>query len=132
MIRATLSAITLAASLFAIVPTTANAQETAVRFPITQVGDTTFSFRLGEHIWVRQGMRGIVVDPRQQDVLVARFRIASVANGSATAVVTGQTTSVATSHSVLLDVPRKPWYRERSFWLGTAVGAVIGFVIGGL
>ena len=131
MIRATLSALTLVA-LLAIAPTAVRAQETAVRFPITQVGDTTFSFRLGEHVWVRQGMRGIVVDPRQQDVLVARFRIASVANGSATAVVTGQTTSVATSHSVLLEVPTKPWYRQQSFWLGTALGAVIGFVIGGL
>jgi hypothetical protein len=131
MMRAFLSALSLAA-LFVAAPRPAPAQETAVRFSVTQVNDTTFNFRIGEHPWVRQGMRGIVVDPRQQDVLVARFVITGVSSGQATAVITGQTTSVSTSHSVLLEIPRRPWYRQRTFWLGTAVGAVVGFVLGAL
>ena len=131
MMRAFLSAVSLA-TLIAVAPTTAHAQETAVRFTVAQVNDTTFSFRIGEHLWVRPGMRGIVVDPRQQDVLVARFQITGVANGQATAVITGQTTSVSTSHSVLLEIPRRPWYRQRMFWLGTVAGAVIGFALGNL
>lgn len=131
MIRATLSALILVA-LVAIAPTAAHGQETAVRFAVTQVGDTTFSFRVGDQVWVRQGLRGIVVDPRQQDVLVARFRVTRVANGQANAVITGQTTNVSTSHSVLLEIPATPWYKQRLFWLGTAVGAVVGFVVGGL
>ena len=131
MIRSTLSALTLFA-LVAIAPTAVRAQETAVRFTVTQVGDTTFTFRVGDQVWVRQGLRGIVVDPRQQDVLVARFRVTRVANGQANAVITGQTTNVSTSHSVLLEIPETPWYKQRLFWLGTAAGAVIGFVIGGL
>ena len=131
MIRATLSALSLAA-LFALAPSPARAQETAVRFSVTLVGDTTFAFRIGEHLWVRPGMRGIVVDPRQQDVLVARFRITDVASGQANAVITGQTTSVSTSHSVLLEIPSKPWYRQRPFWIGAAAGAVVGFLLGAL
>src|SRR5687767_5152926 len=113
MMRAFLSVLSLAA-LFAIAPRPAAAQETAVRFSVTQVNDTTFNFRTGEHLWVRQGMRGIVVDPRQQDVLVARFVITGVSSGQATAVITGQTTSVSTSHSVLLEIPTRPWYRQRT------------------
>ena len=131
MIRTTLSTLVLFA-LVAIAPASVRAQETAVRFTVTQVGDTTFSFRVGDQAWVRQGLRGIVVDPRQQDVLVARFRVTRVANGQASAVITGQTTNVTTAHSVLLEIPATPWYKERLFWLGTAAGAVIGFVIGGL
>ncbi len=131
MIRPILATLSLAA-LIAVAPSPVRAQETAVRFSVTQVGDTTFSFRVGEHLWVRPGMRGIVVDPRQQDILVARFRVSGVANGQATGVVTGQTTSVSTAHSVLLEMPSTPWYRARTFWLGTAVGAVVGFLLGSL
>ena len=131
MMRAPLFALALVA-LLAVAPAAAPAQETAVRFPVTQVGDTTFGFRVGEHVWVRPGLRGIVVDPRQQDILVARFRITGVSSGQATAVITGQTTSVSTSHSVLLEIPKTPWYRERTFWLGTVVGAVIGFLAASL
>ena len=131
MIRAALSVLSLAL-LVAAAPARIGAQETAVRFSVTQVGDTTFSFRVGEHLWVRAGMRGIVVDPRQQDILVARFRVSGVASGQATAVITGQTTSVSTAHSVLLEMPSTPWYRARTFWLGTAVGAALGFLLGSL
>ena len=129
--RLSLPALSLAA-LFAFAPAQARAQETAVRFPITQVGDTTFSFRLGEQAWVRSGLRGIVVDPRQQDMLVARFRVIAVSGGTANAVVTGQTTSVRIQHSVLLDIPRRPWYKDRLVWIGGAVGVAVGFLLGGL
>jgi uncharacterized membrane protein YoaK (UPF0700 family) len=70
------------------------------------------------------------VDPRQQDMLVARFRVMSVAGDAATAVVTGQTTTLSTQHSVLLDVPRRPWYKQSLFWLGAAVGAAVGALAG--
>jgi hypothetical protein len=33
---------------------------------------------------------------------------------------------------VLLDVPGRPWYKERLFWIGGAVGAVAGLLLGGL
>jgi len=129
--RAALCLFSLTA-LLALAPAGLGAQETAVRFPVTEVGDTTFTFTIGQHQWVRPGQRGIVVDPRQRDVLVARFRVSRVSGGAATATVTGQATSINTSHTVLLDVPQRPWYRSESFWLGTAIGAVAGFLIGSL
>lgn len=131
MMRATLSVLSLAA-LFAVAPTPVRAQETAVRFPVVDIGDTTFTFRVGGQQWVRPGLRGIVVDPRQRDVLVARFRVSNVSGEIARGVITGQATSVNTTHTVLLDVPQRPWYRQRTFWLGTAVGAAVGFLLGGL
>jgi hypothetical protein len=129
--RTALSVLSLAILLGA-APSVARAQETAVRFPVAEVGDTTFTFTVGAQRWVRPGLRGIVVDPRQRDVLVARFRVSSVTGEAALAVITGQATTVSTAHTVLLDVPQMPWYKQRSFWLGTAVGAVVGFLVGGL
>ena len=129
--RAALSVFSLVA-LFALTPARSNAQETTVRFPVTQVGDTTFTFRLGQHEWVRRGLRGIVVDPRQQDVLVARFEIFRVGAGQAQGVITGQTTTLSTQHMVLLDVPPRPWYKERLLWIGAAGGALVGFLLGGM
>src|SRR5688500_14864000 len=128
--RAALSLLSLVA-LFSFSAAPVRAQETAVRFPVVDVADTTFTFRVGGQQWVRPGLRGIVVDPRQRDVLVARFRVNTVNGEIARAVITGQATSVNSSHTVLLDVPQRPWYRQRAFWLGTAAGAVVGFLIGG-
>lgn len=108
----------------------ADAQGAAARFEITVVGDSTFSFPLGNRRWVRPGQRGIVVDPRRGDELVARCRIVTVARDSATALVTGQTTSLDAGHVVLLELPDSPWYRERSFWVGTLSGALLGALIG--
>ena len=130
--RAALSVLSLVAAFLLAVPGSARAQETAVRFPVVDVGDTTFTFRIGDQRWVRTGLRGIVVDPRQRDVLIARFRVSNVNAEIARAVITGQATSVNTSHTVLLDVPRQPWYKQNSFWLGTAIGALAGFLLGGL
>ena len=129
--RAALSLLSLVA-VFAFAPAEIRAQETAVRFPVVDVGDTTFTFRIGAQQWVRPGLRGIVVDPRQRDVLIARFRVSSLNGEIARAVITGQATSVNTSHTVLLDVPRQPWYKQKSFWLGSVVGAVAGFLLGNL
>ncbi len=110
----------------------ARAQGAAARFEITVVGDSTFSFPLGNRRWVRAGQRGIVVDPRRGDELVARCRIVTVQRDSATALVTGQTTGLDVGHVVLLELPNRPWYRARSFWLGTISGAVLGAVIGAM
>lgn len=129
--RAAIVALSLFA-LLAVAPSRARAQETTVRFPVAQAGDTTFSFRAGQQQWVRPGLRGIVVDPRQQDVLVARFRIYNVSQGTAQAVITGQTTTVGTQHMVLLDIPRRPWYKERMLWVGAGAGALLGFLLGSM
>jgi hypothetical protein len=127
--RTALTALSLVV-LLALAPSRGNAQETQVRFPVVEVRDTTFTFRIGPHQWVRPGLRGIVVDPREQDVLVARFRVSGVGGGTARAVVTGQTTSLTSLHTVLLEPPPTPWYRERFFWLGAAAGAIAGFLLG--
>lgn len=104
----------------------AQAQASATRFEITEVGDTTFVVRLGEHDWVRTGLRGIVVDPRRRDVLIARFRVTATSEGEAVALITGQTTVVQTEHVALLTRPETPWYRQRTFWAGLFLGGAIG------
>ena len=106
------------------------AQEAAVRFEIAGVADSTFSFAIGEHDWVKAGQEGIVVDPRRRDALVARFRIQRVQSGMATALVTGQTTALSREHAALVERPAPPFYRQRSFWAGLVLGGVAGFFIG--
>lgn len=106
------------------------AQEASVRFEITQVGDSTFQFPVRRHDWVGSSQQGIVVDPRRRDILVARFRILRVRGGVATALVTGQTTSLMNWHVALLERPQPPWYRQRAFWTGVFMGGVIGVAAG--
>lgn len=108
----------------------AGAQETSVRFEITAVGDTSFLFRPGPHAWVSREQRGIAVDPRRRDVMVARFRVVGVKDGVATAVITGQTTNISTEHVALIVQPSPHWYQRPTFWVGTVVGAIIGAVAG--
>jgi len=115
----------------ALVAETAGAQFRGVRFEITQVGDTTFRFPRGNAAWVKPGETGNVLDPRRRDILVARFRVARIDSGLVTAVVTGQTTRLATEHIAVMDEPQKPWYRSMLFWGGTLVGVVIGALITG-
>jgi len=110
---------------------TANAQFRGVRFEITQVGDTTFRFSRGTAGWVKSGAKGDAVDPRRRDILVARFRVIRVDSGLVTALITGQTTRLATEHIAVMAEPPKPWYRGITFWAGTVFGIVVGALIAG-
>lgn len=125
----------LVAALFALLPLAsrpARAQDvaTAVRFEIAETGDSTFSFFVGGNRWVQRGQRGMTVDPRRRDVLVARFVVLRVASGRATALVTGATSPVSDQHIALLDRPTQPWYRRSEFWWGAILGAAVGLGAG--
>ncbi len=109
----------------------ADAQSRGIRFEITQVGDTTFRFPRGTAGWVKPGLIGHAVDPRQRDILVARFRVVRVDSGQVTALVTGQTTRVATEHIAVLSEPPRPWYRGITFWGGVVFGFVAGIAAAG-
>jgi len=114
-----------------LVAETAGAQFRGVRFEITQVGDTTFRFPRGRAGWVKPGVTGIAVDPRRRDALVAQFEVVRIDSGLVTALVTGQTTRVATEHVVVISEPAKPWYKSLTFWGGTVFGIVIGALLAG-
>ena len=114
-----------------LVAETAGAQFREVRFEITQVGDTTFRFPRGKAGWVKSGTTGIAVDPRRRDALVAQFKVIRIDSGLVTAVVTGQTTRVATEHVVVINEPPKPWWKSITFWGGTVFGIVIGALLAG-
>ena len=123
----------LVAAVLGAVPGEATAQETSARFEIASVGDSTFTLVVGRHPWVRPGQYGIVVDPRQRDILVARFQVLAADSANAMALITGMTTRVTTEHVALLDRPPPPvppWHKRRSFWLGVLLGVVAGFGIG--
>lgn len=118
-------------ALVLVVAAPAEAQFRGVRFEITQVGDTTFRFPRGTAGWLRPGATGVAVDPRRRDILVARFRVARIDSGLVTAVITGQTTRVATEHVAVVAEPPKPWWKGITFWAGTVFGIVIGALIAG-
>ena len=120
----------IGALALALAPSRARAQETAYRFEIASVGDSTVSLSTEKHAWVHVGLKGIAVDPMRHDALVARFVILKVdpAHKRALAVVTGQTTRLTTDHVALIDRPVKKWYAQPTLWIGVAVGAVIGAV----
>jgi hypothetical protein len=100
------------------------------RFEILRARDTTFTFLVRAADWVRPGQRGVVVDPRRRDVLVARFLTVRRAGDSVSAIVTGQTMDVSPEHVALLARPRTGTLHQRSFWLGLLAGAVAGGVAG--
>jgi hypothetical protein len=106
------------------------AQVTGTRFDITDVTDTTISFRKGTAAWIRPGLVGIVVDPRQRDALVARIRIIGVAHDTVAALITGQTTRLGTQHVAILDEPRARFPRTLVFWSGIVIGFVVGAITG--
>lgn len=115
------------------VPSAARAQETSARFEIASAGDSTFTLVVGRHPWVRPGLYGIVVDPRQRDILIARFQVIAADSANAMGLVTGMTTRVTTEHVALLDQPpppAPPWHKRRSFWLGVLFGVAAGFGLG--
>jgi hypothetical protein len=121
----------LSALALALSPMRVRAQETAYRFEITNVGDSTVSLSTERHEWVREGQKGIAVDPVRHDALVARFVIMHVdaVHKRALAIVTGQTTRLTTSHVALIDRPSRKWYAQPTLWIGAAVGAIFGAVI---
>jgi hypothetical protein len=132
LVRQLLVGIVLGVALVA-TPTSLGAQETSARFEIASAGDSTFTLVIGRHPWVRPGLYGIVVDPRQRDVLIARFQIIAADSANAMGLVTGMTTRVTTEHVALIDPPpppEVPWHRRRSFWLGVIVGVAAGFGVG--
>jgi hypothetical protein len=104
------------------------AQQGAYRFGISSAGDSTFTFSVSRNDWVKQGMRGIAVDPARHDALIARFVVTRVASDSAVALVTGQTTRMTTDFVALLERPEKAWYLRPAFWFGGVLGAIIGVV----
>jgi hypothetical protein len=120
----------IAALALLLAPSRAHAQETAYRFEIASVGDSTVSISTEKHEWLRVGQKGIAVDPMRHDALVARFVILKVDTGHkrALAVVTGQTTQLTTNHVALVDRPSKKWYQQPTLWIGAVAGAVIGAV----
>jgi hypothetical protein len=119
-----------AALVLAGAPVRARAQETAYRFEIASIGDSTVTLSTEKHEWVRAGQKGIAVDPMRHDALVARFVILRVdpEQKRALAVVTGQTTRLTTEHVALIDRPSKRWFEQPTLWIGAVVGAVIGAV----
>ena len=125
--------VVVVAALLVIRSHDALAQETSARFEIASAGDSTFTLVVGRHPWVRPGLYGIVVDPRQRDVLIARFQIIAADSANAMGLVTGMTTRVTTEHVALLDKPPPPvppWHKRRSFWLGVLFGVAAGFGLG--
>ena len=122
----------VAAALLALAPRPAGAQvlERTVRLAIIEVGDSTFSFDAGNLRWVKPGERGMAVDPKRRDALVARFSVLEVDAGKATALITGETTRLTPDHVVVLEVPIRPWYRSTLFWSGAVLGALGGLIVG--
>ena len=120
----------LALAVGSAAPRAARAQDTAVRFEIQTVGDSTFTFAASQAPWVARGQKGIAVDPRRRDGLVARFVVLGVDAGVANALILGQSQKVTTDHVVLLRPPRLHWYASKRFWSGALGGLVVGFAAG--
>ncbi|MGH7649890.1 MAG: hypothetical protein ACREND_17395 [Gemmatimonadaceae bacterium] len=106
----------------------AAAQSGAFRFDIVNATDSTITIPTERVSWVKAGTRGIAVDPRDHDAMVARFQVVRVDGGEATALITGQTTRVTTDHVAVIERPHVPWFKRGIFWIGAAVGAAIGVV----
>jgi hypothetical protein len=110
----------------------------AQRFEIAAVGDSTLVLAAPSATWVRPGKRGIAVDPRRRDVLVARFEVLRRSADSVTALVTGQTQRITTDHVALLERPADTVIvresvvvrRRGTFWIGALTGAVVGAAAG--
>jgi len=106
----------------------APAQSGAFRFEIVNATDSTITIPTDRVSWLKRGTRGIAVDPRDHDAMVARFQVVRVDSGQATALITGQTTRVTTDHVAVIMPPHVPWFKRGLFWIGAAVGAAIGVV----
>ncbi len=119
-----------AVAALALAAAPASAQDLSQRFSIADVGDTSFTFAVGKTRWVKAKQRGVAVDARERDALVARFRVTAVSRGMATAMITGQTRRVTPSHTVIMQRPPERWYRNPRFWAGAVVGLVSGAFAG--
>jgi hypothetical protein len=106
----------------------AAAQRGAYRFEIVNATDSTITIPTDSAKWVRPGAHGIAVDPSDHDAMIARFQVLRVDSGMATALITGQTTRVTTDHVALIERPAVPWFKQGVFWIGAALGALIGVV----
>jgi hypothetical protein len=115
------------ALLIAASAATAGAQTGSARFDIDSVGDSTVTFAVGNARWVHAGQTGLAVEPRRHDELIARLRILQITNGTATALITGQTSRVSPGQVALIRRPARPFYAVGLFWIGAAVGAAIMF-----
>jgi hypothetical protein len=111
-------------------PAALRAQSSGVRFEITNVGDSTITFATGRADWVKKGLNGLAIDPRQRDVLVARFEVLEVREGAALAVITGATRPLSTDDVAVLDEPAPSLVRQRRFWAGVLAGALAGVGLG--
>jgi len=127
------AAVVVALLLLAVArPARAQASDRTVRLTIVEVSDSTFSFDATNLKWVKPGERGMAVDPKRRDALVARFDVLRVDHGRAIALITGATTDVTTDHVVVLEVPIRPWYRSTLFWSGAMLGTLLGALLGSL
>jgi hypothetical protein len=106
-------------------PAIVRAQTGSARFDIDSVGDSTVTFTVGNARWVHRGQTGLAVEPRRHDELIARLRVLAVDSGTATALITGQTSRVTAGQVALIRRPPPPFYTVGLFWIGTAVGAAI-------
>jgi hypothetical protein len=118
----------LVAAMFT--PRLLSAQNDYTRFEILEPSDTAFTIVLGEVRWMKPGMTGIVVDPRQRDVRTATFTVSRVDGRRAVARVTGLTSGLTTFHMALVRQPRRSWLKQPFFWVGTALGLAVGFLAG--
>ena len=91
----------------------AAAQAAYVRFDVTAISDTTFTFAATDAHWVKRGQKGLVVDPSHGDELIAKFRVTRIHHGAAMAVVTGQTARLTTSDVALLRASRPALFHAR-------------------
>ncbi len=114
----------------ALAPSRLAAQEGALRFGISAVQDSTFTFAIGPNNWVKRGQHGFAVDPHRRDALVARFEIVGVNDGIATALITGETTRLTTQNEALLDKPSSHFFTTGLFVAGLALGLAAGFLGG--
>ena len=121
--------LTAAAAVLGVMPAVAHAQTGRARFDIVSVGDSTFTFSIRGNPWVSRGQSGLAVDPAHGDELIAQFRVIEVTRDVATALVTGQTARLTTTHVAILKEPRPAFYREPLFWVGALAGGVVGFVL---
>ena len=118
----------LVCALLIALPATARAQIGSARFDIDSVGDSTVTFAVGNARWVHAGQTGLAVEPRNHDELIARLRVLQIEHGTATAVITGQTSRVTAGQVALIRRPAPPFYTSGLFWVGAVIGAAITFV----